>query len=209
MATMADLYKALGVPEDADDAAIKKAFRRLAKDCHPDTHPGDKKAEERFKEISQAYEILSDAEKRRRYDAMRRSPFAGQGGEAQGAWPGEGAGNINELFEMFFGRGASPFGRYARYGMEEEPQPQDRMVRLRLNLAQALIGTELLVKLGEDKLRLKVPPGSQPGTRLRLRGKGINGGDLYAEIQVELPGSLNAEEEAAVRAMAARRNWEL
>lgn len=211
MSKVADLYKALGLLEDADESAVKSAFRRLAKECHPDTHPGDKKAEERFKEISQAYEILSDPEKRRRYDAMRRSPFSQQeSGAPQGAWRGGGGGSVDELFEMFFGRGASPFGGFGGFERDDSPPPpQDRVVNLRLNLAQVLIGCELMVKLGAEKVRLRIPAGSQPGTRLRLKGKGLNGGDLYADIQVELPTNLSPEEEAAVRAMAAKRGWEL
>jgi DnaJ-class molecular chaperone len=214
MPDVADLYQTLGVPADADAAAIKRAFRKLAKENHPDTHPGDKAAEERFKAVSQAYEILSDPEKRRRYDAMRRSPFGAQGapggGYQGGPWAqgGAGAGSINELFEMFFGRGASPFDQFGRYE-QPEPEAQDQNVTLRLNLAQALLGTTVHVRLRGDELRLKVPAGSQPGTRLRLKGKGHNGGDLYVELVVELPSDLSADEASQLRAMAAKRGWEL
>jgi curved DNA-binding protein CbpA len=74
MSQVADLYGVLGVPENAGADDIKKAYRSLAKRLHPDANPGDKKAEEKFKELGQAYEILSDPEKRRRYDALRRAP---------------------------------------------------------------------------------------------------------------------------------------
>jgi DnaJ-class molecular chaperone len=306
MTQVADLYKVLGITEAADADTIKKAFRRLAKEYHPDTHPGDKKAEERFKEISQAYEILSDPEKRRRYDAMRRSPFGAGGNEAaQGTWRQVGevpfGGSINDIFEMFFGRGASPFqqrpfrgrgegfGGFGAYDDDEEEDGQDlesevsasfedaalgrsitftlqgRPLRLnlpagaesglrlrlagqgapgpsgrrgdlyltlkvrpsplyrregldiisplRLNLAQALLGTQVEAPTLHGPVRLKVPPGTQAGTRLRLRGKGIvtpsGRGDHYAEISVELPGDLDAEETEAVKRMARRRGWEL
>jgi molecular chaperone DnaJ len=213
MAEVADLYQVLGVPADADDAAIKRAFRKLAKENHPDTHPGDKAAEERFKSVSQAYEILSDPEKRKRYDAMRRSPFGAQGGYQggpggyQGGFPG-GAGSIDELFEMFFGRGRSPFDVYGRYE-QPEPEAQDQTVSLRLNLAQAVLGTTVQVRLRGDHLKLKVPAGSQPGTKLRLKGKGLNGGDLYVELAVDLPSDLSADEVSQLKAMAAKRGWEL
>ena len=119
MAKVADLYQVLGVSADADADAIKRAYRALAKKHHPDNNPGDKKAEDKFKELSQAYEVLSDPAKRKRYDQMRHSPFGQEadpfGGPQQGF---EGAGyqgdlgSINDIFEMFFGgRGRSPFGQ--------------------------------------------------------------------------------------------------
>ena len=305
MSGVADLYKALGVPQDADAAAIKKAFRSLAKEHHPDTHPGDKAAEERFKEISQAYEILSDPEKRRRYDAMRQSPFAGAGGRGQepGAWgPGAGGGyadgdafgggSVEDLFEMFFGGGGSPFGGggfRARRGpakgadlesevevafedaalgrpvtvhLEGQVQPLrlnlpsgaesglrlrlagqgagngrggprgdlyltlrvrpsqqfkreglDIVGRLRVNLAQALLGASVEVQTLRGGRRLKLQPGLAPGTRLRLAGQGLETdagkGDHYVEVEVDLPKELDEAERAAVEAMAKRRNWEL
>lgn len=217
MAELADLYQVLGVPADADDAAIKRAFRKLAKENHPDTHPGDKAAEERFKSVSQAYEILSDPDKRKRYDAMRRSPFGAQGGYPGGPGAYEGGyqggpwqqgGSINDLFEMFFGRGRSPFDVYGRYE-QPEPEAQDQTVSLRLNLAQAVLGTTVQVRLRGDQLRLKVPAGSQPGTKLRLKGKGLHGGDLYVELAVDLPSDLSADEVSQLKAMAAKRGWEL
>jgi DnaJ-class molecular chaperone len=306
MSQVADLYKVLGIPEDADADAIKKAFRRLAKDFHPDTHPGDKKAEERFKEISQAYEILSDPEKRRRYDAMRSSPFGGNGGPQGGGpyYSGQagaspfGGGSINDIFEMFFGRGASPFGggrggfggfggfggdveeatgrdlesevwasfedaalgRPITFTLQGQSQPLrlnlpagaesglrlrlagqgapgpggrgdlyltlkvrpsslyrreglDVIAPLKLNLAQALLGAQVEAPTLAGPVRLKVPAGSQPGTRLRLKGKGISTpagtGDHFAEIQVSLPGDLDEAEAEALRAMARKRGWEL
>jgi len=296
---VADLYKALGVAPDADAAAIKKAFRDLAKKHHPDTHPGDKASEERFKEISQAYEILSDPEKRRRYDAMRQSPFAGSAGRGpgQGAWGPEGGGgfdggSVEDLFEMFFGAGGSPFGgggfrqrrgpakgadlesevdvafedaalgRPVTVHLDGQVQPLrlnlppgaesglrlrlsgqgagngrggprgdlyltlrvrpsqqyrreglDVVGKLRVNLAQALLGSSVEVQTLHGARRLKLQPGLPPGTRLRLAGQGIESdagkGDHYVEVDVELPKELDPAESAAVEAMAKRRGWEL
>ena len=299
MSDVADLYKALGVAPDADAAAVKKAFRDLAKKHHPDTHPGDKASEERFKEISQAYEILSDPEKRRRYDAMRQSPFAGQGGRGpgQGAWGPEAGGgfdggSVEDLFEMFFGAGGSPFGgggfrqrrgpakgadlesevdvafedaalgRPVTVHLEGQVQPLrlnlppgaesglrlrlagqgagngrggprgdlyltlrvrpsqqyrreglDVVGKLKVNLAQALLGSSVEVQTLHGARRLKLQPGLPPGTRLRLAGQGIETdagkGDHYVEVDVELPKELDAAESAAMEAMAKRRGWEL
>jgi DnaJ-class molecular chaperone len=296
---VADLYKALGVAPDADAAAIKKAFRDLAKKHHPDTHPGDKASEERFKEISQAYEILSDPEKRRRYDAMRQSPFAGSAGRGPGpgAWGPEAGGgfdggSVEDLFEMFFGAGGSPFGgggfrqrrapakgadlesevdvafedaalgRPVTVHLEGQVQPLrlnlppgaesglrlrlagqgagngrggprgdlyltlrvrpsqqyrreglDVVGKLKVNLAQALLGASVEVQTLHGARRLKLQAGLPPGTRLRLAGQGIETdagkGDHYVEVDVELPKELDAAESAAVEAMAKRRGWEL
>jgi len=103
-----DYYKVLGVPETADAAQLKKAFRKIARESHPDQHPGDKAAEERFKEASEAYEVLSNPEKRQKYDALRRYGFgrAGFGGAGAGqGFPGGGfpggirfeTGNIEDI----------------------------------------------------------------------------------------------------------------
>jgi DnaJ-class molecular chaperone len=192
MSQVADLYQVLGVPESADAAAIKKAFRSLAKQCHPDTHPGDKKAEDRFKQISQAYDILSDTEKRRRYDAMRQSPFSGEGdggGGSRGGWQGGpmGGGSIDDLFEMFFGRGRSPFGDM------EAPVTvgQDMESEVWASFEDAALGNPITVQMQgrEQPLRLNLPPGAESGLRLRLAGQGQSGrrgrpGDLYLTLQV-------------------------
>lgn len=293
MPPVADLYKVLGVPENADAAAIKKAFRSQAKECHPDTHPGDKKAEDRFKALSQAYDILSDTEKRRRYDAMRQSPFGGEGdggGQGQGPWQGgggAGAGSIDDLFEMFFGRGRSPFqgfpqeaasgqdmesevwasfddaalgkaitvqlqgreqplrlnlppgaesglrlrlagqgaaGRRGKAGdlyITLQVRPSDRFTRdglnilgkAKVNLGLALLGGSITVPTLRGELRLKLVPGTQPGTRLRLAGQGIEAegrkGDHFVEVDVELPKDLELAERQFLMEMGKKRGWEL
>jgi DnaJ-class molecular chaperone len=85
-----DFYKVLGVAKDADPAAIKKAYRKLARENHPDGHPGDKAAEDRFKAVAEAYDVVGDADKRKQYDEMR-SMFAGAGGRGAGSPPGSAA----------------------------------------------------------------------------------------------------------------------
>ena len=197
MAQVADLYKVLGVPEGADAAAIKKAFRDLAKKHHPDANPGDKKAEERFKELSQAYEILSDPEKRRRYDAMRHSPYgdggAGAdpfgGGGGGGAGPFGGGGSIEDLFEMFFNRGGGGgFGGGAR--RRAPRRGADLESEVEVGFDEAALGQPVTVHLqGQDQpLRLNLPAGAESGLRLRLAGQGEAGaagrGDLYLTLRV-------------------------
>ena len=286
MAKPADLYATLGVAADADADAIKKAFRDLAKKHHPDANPGNKKSEEIFKEASQAYEILSDPEKRRRYDAMRNSPFEGQEPSGGGYAEDFGGGSINDLFEMFFqGRGGFGGGpRQPARGQDLESEvwvsmedaalgrsvsvsleggqplrlnlppgaedglrlrlagqggasrrggaPGDLYLTLRvkpsahfkrdgldtssnvhLNLAQALLGTSVTVSTLRGSVKLKVPAGSSPGTRLRVPGQGIEAdgkkGDHYVVLRLDLPKDLDEAERAQVQALAAKRAWEL
>ena len=101
-----DYYEVLGVPKDADDAALKKAYRVLAKKYHPDANPGDKEAEAKFKEASEAYSVLSDPEKRRQYDQFGHAAFDGGAGGGFGGFDFTGAdmGDIfGDLFGDFFG----------------------------------------------------------------------------------------------------------
>lgn len=175
MAQPADLYKVLGVAQDADADAVKKAFRDLAKKHHPDANPGNKKSEEKFKEASQAYEILSDPEKRRRYDAMRHSPIQDQGGYDNGE-------SINDLFEMFFG-GASGGGR------RRQSRGRDLESEVWVDLEEAALGKAVSVNLeGGQALRLNLPSGAEDGLRLRLGGQGGHGaggqGDLYLTLRI-------------------------
>src|SRR5688572_7778393 len=110
-----DYYRVLGVAETADQDAIKKAYRQLARRYHPDKNPGDKEAEERFKEISAAYQVLSDPEKRRQYDQMRVMAAAGAGpggfGGFRGGAPGGGWQQVDlEDLESIFGGGGGGLG---------------------------------------------------------------------------------------------------
>src|SRR5690606_30293281 len=107
-----DLYSVLGVDKKASQDEIKKAYRKLARRYHPDRNPGDKAAEARFKEISAAYDVLGDADKRKEYDRQRANPFAG-GGFAGGAGGGGGfdAGSFSDILSNLFGGGGGPGGR--------------------------------------------------------------------------------------------------
>jgi len=172
-----DLYEVLGVPRDADAAAIKKAYRKLARQLHPDVNPGDATAEERFKEVSEAYAVLSDPEKRRAYD---RFGFAGLG--AEGAGPG-GFGDFgdlggftdlfNDLFGDIFGAGRAGRGRARGRGR----RGADLRYNLEIGLGDVLSGLETQLKL--PKMRpcgtcsgSGARPGTAPERCTRCRGTG-------------------------------------
>lgn len=130
MAVKRDLYEVLGIGRDASESDIKRAFRKLARDTHPDLHPGDKAAEERFKEVNAAYEVLSDPEKRQQYDTY--GPDGPQGGMGMGGF-GEAFGGFGDIFDAFFGGGRRSTG----------PAPgADLQYRLEITLEEAAFGVE-------------------------------------------------------------------
>jgi curved DNA-binding protein len=307
-----DLYEVLGVARDADAATIKKAYRKLARELHPDVNPGDSAAEERFKEVSEAYSVLSDEEKKRNYDefgdvsleggfdaeAARRAKEAfgarfgggGPGGyEAFFGGPGgeemHFGGDLDDLLSRLTGRGRGrPRGpsrghdlealleldlRDAALGCErrltlERPTPggsrtetvtvkvprgmvdgariripgkgaegiggapagdlhatirvrrdpvfraegRDLHLELPVTFAEATLGAEIEVPTLEGRATLTLPPGTDGGRRLRLRGKGIPGagrhadGDLYATVRIRVPRDLDDAGRARVEAVA-------
>jgi DnaJ-class molecular chaperone len=271
-AMAADYYETLGVKRDASEEEIKRAYRKLARQYHPDRNPGDKQAETKFKEVQKAYDVLSDKKKRTQYDQF------GEAG-AEGGFPGYGPGGTtfhwetgdgsdidpSDLFNQIFGGMGGTAGRRTRGARTRRPEPaaepyeteisipfttaalggsidlrvndreltvkipagieEGKKLRLQgqapgggdlsvviriqphpyfrregnniilevpLSLAEAVLGTRLDVPtLDDTRLTVKVPPGTSSGTRLRLRGKGINGGDQYIEIKVAVPAPAN------------------
>jgi DnaJ-class molecular chaperone len=201
------LYETLGVGRDADADALRKAYRKLAKKFHPDANPGNQQAEERFKQISRAYDVLSDPEKRSAYDefgdialqagfdaaAARRAQanfgqaFRGQHGPGFDFEFGEGAGMEEILGRLFGGAGArGGFGRGMR-GADVEAE-------LELDFLEAVHGGEKKITLssagGSETVTVRIPRGVSDGGRIRLPRKGGAGaaggarGDLYATIRV-------------------------
>lgn len=199
MAAQKDYYKTLGVADTASADEIKKAYRDLAKKFHPDTNPNNKSAEERFKEISEAYYVLNDAKKRREYDAFRKSGFSqayGSGGGFQGAQGfnfeeilrafkgartsssgstrvhfGGNMGGFEDVFSDLFGGGYARSGGYA--AAPDEEIAVDAHATLKISKARAQKGGDVSFTTREGKrITVKIPAGITSGKRLRLARQG-------------------------------------
>jgi molecular chaperone DnaJ len=178
-----DFYKILGVSKDVTQAELKKAYRKLAKDNHPDLHPGDAMAEARFKDISEAYDVLSDPEQRKEYDAIRA-----MGGGAR--FTAGGQGGFEDVFSNFFGGGFQP-GGFPGFGGFGPQRGQDLISTATVNFIDSINGTTIKLNLRGESVNVKVPAGIKDGQKLKLRGKGQvspNGGpngDLVVTIKVK------------------------
>jgi curved DNA-binding protein len=203
-----DYYKILGVPKDIAQKDVKKAYLKRAKQFHPDLHPDDPKAKAKFQALNEAYDVIGDAEKRKKYDQYgeqwrEADQFQGgfQGSAGGSPFEGfdfsgfQGGSGFSSFFEnLFGGRGgrASGFsGGFGGFG-NQKAQPAETQASMTIDMYTALLGGEVMVGLGDgQKLRLKVKPGTQPGTKVRLRGKGQGGTDLILTYNVTLPATLN------------------
>lgn len=212
-----DFYKTLGVSEDASESDIKKAYRKLSRKYHPDLNPDDKQAEKKFKEISEAYDVLSDKKQREEYDQIRRYGASGMGGFGAGAGgfgggngyttftTGGGAGiNIDDLLGGLFGGSAggsrrrsagftsADFGGMGGGGMgsggfggAQHAAPKESTTSTRITLAQAYTGANVTVFLPDGShTEARIPAGIKDGQKVRLRGKGLRGGDLKVTVRV-------------------------
>ncbi len=202
-----DYYKILGVDRNAEEKEIKTAYRKLARQHHPDVNPGDKAAEERFKDINEAYEVLSDPEKRHKYDQlgsnwqqwqrMGRDPGRFDWSQwVSGAQPGGGRTRVEyrDLGDLFGGRDFSDFFQSIFGGMDA-PQARPRRGRdftqpVEITLEKAFQGTTRTLQKDGRRLEVKIPPGVRTGSKVRMAGEGSPGmsggasGDLYLEVTV-------------------------
>ncbi|NDA80718.1 MAG: molecular chaperone DnaJ, partial [Actinobacteria bacterium] len=173
-----DYYAILGVDKNADGEAIKKRYRKLARELHPDKTKGDKTLEERFKAVSEAYDILSDDKKRAEYDQART--LFQQGGIPNGGFQGNfsagGFGDLGDIFGNLFGGQRGP-----RRGADMQAQAS-------ISFRESINGTQLTFNSPSGPVTTKIPSGVHDGARIRVRGKGAQGeagpGDLYITINV-------------------------
>ena len=211
-----DYYKILGVDKTIAQKDVKKAYLKRAKQFHPDLHPDDPKAKAKFQALNEAYDVIGDPEKRKKYDQYGEQwKQADQMGGGFGGFSGDGGGSpfegfdfsnftkggggFSSFFENLFGggRGTSGFGGFGR-----QQGPQESQATVTIDMYTALLGGEVIVAVqGGTKLKLKIKPGTQPGSKVRLRGKGQGGGDLILTYQVSLPTQLTEYQKGLLRQM--------
>jgi curved DNA-binding protein len=188
-----DYYAILGVPKNASQDEVKKAFKKLARKFHPDVNK-DPGAEDKFKEINEAYTVLSDAEKRKFYDTYGSDVGRGgwQGPPPQGGFGGfqGNVGDFSDFFQQLFnlgGRGSGGFGGFEDLfgGSRQVRRGTDLEAELPLSLEEAYHGGEKTVSVGSERLSVKIPAGVRDGQKIRLAGKGRAGGDLYLHLRVQ------------------------
>jgi DnaJ-class molecular chaperone len=186
-----DYYEVLGVGRGASEAEVKKAFRGLARELHPDVNAHDPEAEEKFKQAAEAYEVLSDPDRRRTYDT-----FGHEGLRTSGGFPsGAGFGSIEDIFEAFFS------GQGIRFTTRRGPvRGQDLMHAVELTAVEAMLGKAVKIPSHEGEREIEIPAGTQHGTQFALRGHGLPGanggppGDMVIVVQVIVPANLSEEQ---------------
>ena len=228
-----DYYKILGVDKTIPQKDVKKAYLKRAKQFHPDLHPDDPKAQAKFQALQEAYNVISDPEKRKKYDqygeqwkqAEQFQGFGGGGGAGGGnpfsgfdfsGFGGGGAGGFSDFFESLFGRKGQQgggFGGFQGFGGSTSARTStgEMSANVTIDLYTALLGGEVILSLSNgQKVKMKVKPETQPGTKVRLRGKGYDRGDgtfgdLVITYQVKLPSNLTEQQRQLLRQMQAAR----
>jgi curved DNA-binding protein len=198
-----DYYKILGIDRKASEEEIRKAYRDLAKQHHPDRNPDNKQAEERFKEINEAYQVLSDPQKRSVYDRLgsdysnwqrRGAPGDFNWDEYVGGFPGGARVNYEDLEEMLGGAGGGGFSDFFRtiFGMREEQaaraRPQGYQQALDITMEEAYKGTTRILQNNGKQKQVRIPAGVRTGSKVRVAGGGPNGTDLYLIVDVREDG---------------------
>ena len=213
-----DYYKTLGVDKKATNAEIKKAYRKLAKKYHPDMNAGDEEAEKKFKEVNEAYEVLGDEDKRKKYDMFgSNAQFTGGqnfdpsqygfGGFTYST--GDESGDFSDFFNLIFGKdgfgsrfasGAASSAKdiFSGFGRGSKPQRQKYETSMKIKMEEAFSGVEKTLNLeidGQSKqLLVKVPKGILPGKKIRVKGEkiGLNNADIYVKVDV-LPSAIQLD----------------
>jgi DnaJ-class molecular chaperone len=195
-----DPYEILGVPKSATDDEIKKAYRKLAKKYHPDLNPNNKKAEQEFKKISSAYELIGTKEAREKFErgsfnesadssfgSGRPGPFYHESQDAGGRYTHYFEGNDEDMLRSFF-------SGFAGKGGHMDMPGQDHLYKMEVDIKDALSGAEREITLpGGKRLKVKIPAGVEEGAKLRFKGQGGPGfgkgepGDAYVEISITFP----------------------
>ncbi len=201
-----DYYTVIGIEKGSSQDEIKRAYRKKAAQYHPDQNPDDKVAEQKFKELQEAYEVLKDPEKRKLYDQVgsnwkdyqqmgSNNPFAGQG--FSGA---TGGGGYSDFFETIFGSMGGGRGRGGSGGFgfnqgftAQEPIAKDVEVSFDLSLDEIFNGSEKNVSINGKQVKVKVPKGIEDGKKLKLTGKASGGADLYLVINTKLANGMERD----------------
>ena len=197
-----DYYKILGVERNASKDDIRKAYRKLAMQYHPDRNPNDKQAEERFKEINEAYQVLNDSKKRAHYDKFGNdyANWQGRGAPGDFNWDQYGGfpggvrveyddlfggdpGGFSDFFRTLFGRGAEAAGAGTRTRTRQQPQGYQQ--DLEITLDEAFQGTTRLLQTDGKQKQVRIPAGVRTGSKVRVAGAGPNGLDLYLIVNVK------------------------
>lgn len=228
-----DYYKILGVDKTIPQKDVKKAYLKRAKQFHPDLHPDDPKAQAKFQALQEAYDVIGDPEKRKKYDqygeqwkqadAFNAGGFGGAGGgnpfggfDFSQFTSGSGGG-FSDFFESLFGRKGHQGGGFGGFqGFSSGGTGFSRQARthsgemnatVTIDLYTALLGGEVIVTLSNgQRLKMKIKPETQPGTKVRLRGKGYDRGDgtfgdLIITYQVKLPTNLTDRQKSLLQQM--------
>ena len=226
-----DYYKILGVDKTIPQKDVKKAYLKRAKQFHPDLHPDDPKAQAKFQALQEAYDVIGDPEKRRKYDQYGEQWKQAEAFNAGGFGGGAGGGNpfggfdfsqftsgsgggFSDFFESLFGRRGQQGGGFGGFqGFSGGSSRQARTstgemnATVSIDLYTALLGGEVMITLSNgQKVKMKIKPETQPGTKVRLRGKGYDRGDgtfgdLIITYQVKLPTNLTERQKQLLQEM--------